>query len=85
MRFTIDDLMQLLVTKVGLPSQARTDNPLRTFGDLGLDSLAFLQLQSELQDLYGLELPDDNPLRYTVGEIVAGVNERLGLNEERVS
>lgn len=77
MRFTIDDLMQLLVTKAGLPAQARTDNPLRTFGDLGLDSLAFLQLQSELQALYGLELPDGSPLSYTVGEIVAGVNERL--------
>jgi minimal PKS acyl carrier protein len=85
MKFTIEDLMQLLVVKAGLPSQARTDNPLRTFGDLGLDSLAFLQLQAELQDLYGLELPDENPLSYTVGEIVAAVNERLGLTEERVA
>jgi acyl carrier protein len=77
MRFTIDDLMQLLVTKVGLPAEARTDNPLETFGDLGLDSLAFLQLQSELQALYGFELPDDRPLSYTVGQIVAAVDERL--------
>lgn len=84
MRFTIDDLMQLLVTKAGLPAQARTDNPLRTFGDLGLDSLAFLQLQAELQTQYGLELPDDSPLSYTVGEIVASVNEHLARNEERV-
>jgi len=85
MRFTIDDLMQLLVTKAGLPTQARTDNPLRTFGDLGLDSLAFLQLQSELQALYGLELPDGSPLSYTVGEIVAAVNERLASTQERVA
>jgi minimal PKS acyl carrier protein len=84
MNFTIDDLMQLLVTKAGLPATARTDDPLRTFGDLGLDSLAFLQLQSELQTLYGVELPDDNPLSYTIGEIVAGVNERL-TTEERVA
>jgi minimal PKS acyl carrier protein len=85
MKFTIDDLMQLLVTKAGLPAPARTDNPLRTFGDLGLDSLAFLQLQSELQTLYGVELPDDSPLSYTVGEIVAEVNERLVSTEERVA
>jgi minimal PKS acyl carrier protein len=82
MSFTIDDLMQLLVTKVGLPAQSRTDDPGQTFGDLGLDSLAFLQLQSELQALYGFELPDDRPLAYTIGEIVAAVDERLTRNEE---
>lgn len=85
MRFTIEDLMQLLVSKAGLPTDARTDNPLRTFGDLGLDSLAFLQLQAELQALYGLELPADSPLSSTVGEIVASVNEHLARAEERVA
>jgi len=82
MRFTIDDLMQLLVTKVGLPSEARTDDPGQTFGDLGLDSLAFLQLQSELQTHYGFELPDDRPLEYTLGEITAAVAERLAQSKE---
>ncbi|MEV0720560.1 PfkB family carbohydrate kinase, partial [Asanoa sp. NPDC050611] len=33
-------------------------------------SLAFLQLQSELQTLYGFELPDDRPLAFSVGEVV---------------
>jgi minimal PKS acyl carrier protein len=85
MRFTIEDLMQLLVSKAGLPAQARTDDPLRTFGDLGLDSLAFLQLQSEIQTRYGLELPADSPLSYTVGEIVASVDEHLARTEDRVA
>ena len=75
--FTIDDLMTLLVTKAGLPSQARTDNPAATFDDVGLDSLAFLQMQAELQDRYGCELPDDNPRRYPFGLITAYVNEHL--------
>jgi acyl carrier protein len=75
--FSIDDLMTLLVTKAGLPAQARTDDPGATFDDLGLDSLAFLQLQGELQDRYGFELPDDRPGSYTLGEIAAYVSDRL--------
>ncbi|MEV4538586.1 acyl carrier protein [Asanoa sp. NPDC049518] len=82
MRFTIDDLMQLLVSKVGLPSDMRTQDPSKTFGDLGLDSLAFLQLQSELQDAYGFELPDDRPLAFSVGDMTAAINERLSRDEE---
>ncbi|GIF52176.1 minimal PKS acyl carrier protein [Asanoa ferruginea] len=77
MTFTIDDLMSLLVSKVGLPKDMRTEDPAKTFGDLGLDSLAFLQLQSELQGLYGFELPDDRPLAQTVGDITAEINKRL--------
>jgi len=82
MSFTIDDLMQLLVSKVGLPSDMRTQDPSKTFGDLGLDSLAFLQLQSELQDAYGFELPDDRPLAFSVGDMTAAINERLSRDEE---
>lgn len=77
MSFTIDDLMALLVSKVGLPTDMRTQDPQKTFGDLGLDSLAFLQLQSELQAMYGFELPDDRPLTQTVGGITAEINKRL--------
>jgi minimal PKS acyl carrier protein len=77
MTFTIDDLMSLLVSKVGLPKEMRTEDPSKTFGDLGLDSLAFLQLQSELQGLYGFELPDDRPLAQTVGDITSEINKRL--------
>jgi acyl carrier protein len=75
--FSITDLMDLLVRKVGLPSHERTDNPTATFADVGLDSLAFLQLQAELQETYGVELPDDRPNGYTMGDITAVVNQRL--------
>jgi len=74
-QFTIDDLMSLLVAKVGLPPQATTTDPAATFDDLGLDSLAFLQLQGELQDGYGCELPDDRPR--SLGEVIGYVNEHL--------
>jgi len=83
MKFTIDDLMTLLVTKAGLPAQARTENPQWTFADIGLDSLAFLQLQAEIQGRYGIELPTDQPQAYTFGQIVSHVNKNL--RQERVS
>jgi acyl carrier protein len=75
--FTIDDLMTLLVARVGLPPRATTTDPAVTFDDVGLDSLAFLQLQAELQDRFGCELPDDQPRSYTFAEITEYVNEHL--------
>jgi acyl carrier protein len=80
--FSIDDLMTLLVSKAGLPAQARTENPHWTFADIGLDSLAFLQLQAELQTKYGVELPSEKPLAYTFGQIVSHVNESISLKEK---
>lgn len=83
--FAMDDLMALLVAKVGLPSQEITDNPQRSFADLGLDSLAFLQLQSEIKTQYGVELPGDRPLTYTFGEILTTVNNCPARVEEAVA
>ncbi|MGY1619791.1 acetyl-CoA carboxylase biotin carboxylase subunit [Geodermatophilus sp. SYSU D00691] len=71
--FTLDDLMDLLTQKAGLPPADRTDDPDARFEDIGLDSLAFLSMQTELHDRYGVEMPDDSPGRYTFGEIVATV------------
>lgn len=71
--FTIADLMALLTEKAGLPESAHTDDPDARFADIGLDSLAFLSMQTELHDRYGTEMPDDSPDRYTLGEIVAQV------------
>lgn len=71
--FTVHDLMDLMVRKVGLPEGQRTDRTDMLFTELGLDSLAFLELQSQLSRLYAVELPDDRPQGYTTGEIVAAV------------
>ena len=72
--FTLSDLMTLLTEKAGLPASAHTTDPSARFADIGLDSLAFLSMQTELQDRYGAEMPDDSPDRYTLGEIVDTVN-----------
>lgn len=80
--FTIDDLMALLIAKAGLPRQASTDNPQWTFADVGLDSLAYLQLQAELQARFGVEIPTEKPLAYTFGEIVGFVNDNAASGNE---
>ena len=75
--FTLADLMDLLTAKAGLPASAHTADPDARFADIGLDSLAFLSMQTELHDRFGTEMPDDSPDRYTFGEIVATVNESV--------
>ncbi len=72
--FTLSDLMTLLTEKAGLPPTAHTTDPNARFADIGLDSLAFLSLQTALQDRYGTEMPDDSPDHYTLGEIVEKVD-----------
>jgi acyl carrier protein len=72
--FTLADLMDLLSEKAGLPRSAHTTDPHARFEDIGLDSLAFLSMQTELHDRYGTEMPDDSPGRYTLGEIVTTVS-----------
>ena len=72
--FTLADLMDLLAEKAGLPPESRTTDPDAHFADIGLDSLAFLAMQTELHDRFGVEMPDDSPGRYTLGEIVATVS-----------
>jgi len=75
--FTVDDLMDVLVRKVGLPETRRTKHTDVVFSDLGLDSLAFLELQIHLGSTYGVELPDDRAQAWTVGEIVETVDKGL--------
>jgi minimal PKS acyl carrier protein len=72
--FTLSDLMTLLSEKAGLPTTSHTTDPDAHFADIGLDSLAFLSMQTELQDRFGTEMPDDNPEHYTLGQIVEQVD-----------
>ncbi|RBY75097.1 acetyl-CoA carboxylase biotin carboxylase subunit [Geodermatophilus sp. TF02-6] len=79
--FTLDDLMGLLTEKAGLPATSHTSDPDAKFEDVGLDSLAFLSMQTELQERYGVEMPDDKPDHYTFGEIVEVVSSQLNQAE----
>ena len=79
--FTMVDLMALLTKKAGLPATAQTTDSSAGFEDVGLDSLAFLAMQTELQDRYGVEMPDDKPDHYTFGEIVTIVQTQFSARE----
>ena len=76
--FSLDDLLDLLSAKAGLPPQDRTSDTSATLESIGLDSLAFLALQTELKDRYGVELPEERPFtRYTLGEMIGDINDLL--------
>jgi len=76
--FTFDDLKNILVGRVGLPEDAVSDDPDASFEDMGLDSLAFVEIQLAIQQDYGFEIPDEDAHEITtVGLAIAYSNRRL--------
>ncbi|POM23496.1 hypothetical protein BTM25_46500 [Actinomadura rubteroloni] len=74
--FTMMDLMEILVAKVGLPRDAVTEDEGATLADVDLDSLALLQLTAEVADRYGVDIGDGRT-DATFGELLGLVNEGL--------
>jgi|KBSSwiStaDraftv2_1062776.scaffolds.fasta_scaffold38445_4 minimal PKS acyl carrier protein len=70
-------LFEFLVTQAGLPQEDLPSTLDVTFEDIGLDSLAYLQLQSEVFGSTGVELPADPPPGYTLADILDAVNLAL--------
>jgi acyl carrier protein len=80
--FTFDDLKRILVDRVGLPEADVTDDPEAKFEDMGLDSLAFVEIQLAMQQEYGFEIPDEDAQEIiTVGQSIAYVNRKLAEGE----
>lgn len=78
-RFTFDDLKQILVGRVGAPEDAVVDNPNLAFEDIGLDSLAFVEIQLALQQQYGFIIPDEDASQITtIGDAIDYTNRRIG-------
>jgi len=76
--FTFEDLKNILVGRVGLPEDAVSDDPNASFEDMGLDSLAFVEIQLAIQQDYGFEIPDEDAHEITtVGQAIAYSNRRL--------
>jgi acyl carrier protein len=71
---TFEDVEALLVKKVGLAPQSLADNREGTLEELGLDSLAVLELQIVVTKQYGVEIPDESG-ELNVGQIVDFINE----------
>ena len=80
--FTFDDVKRILVDRVGLHEDDVVDDPDATFESMGLDSLAFVEIQLAMQQEYGFTIADEDAERITtVGEAIDYVNERLAEQE----
>jgi acyl carrier protein len=77
-QFTYDDLRDILINRVGLPADSVASDPTASFESMGLDSLAFVEIQLALQQQYGFAIPDEDAhLISTIGEAIDYTNRRL--------
>jgi acyl carrier protein len=80
--FTFDDVKRILVDRVGMDEADIPDDPNATFESMGLDSLAFVEIQLAMQQEYGFTISDEDAERIaTVSEAIDYVNERLAEQE----
>lgn len=80
--FTFEDVKRILVDRVGMDEADVSDDPNATFESMGLDSLAFVEIQLAMQQEYGFTIADEDAERIqTVGEAIDYVNERLAEQE----
>jgi acyl carrier protein len=76
-RVTADEVREILVADTGVAREALLGQDTKPLEDLGLDSLANLQLQSSIDRRYGVELPDD-ALSMSVAGLVAFIDQGTG-------
>jgi acyl carrier protein len=77
-QFGFEDLRRILVDRVGLPEEDVKDDPELTFDELGLDSLAFVEIQLAMEQEYGFTVADEDAQQIlTVGDAIDYVNRRL--------
>ena len=80
--FTFADLKRILVDRVGMDEADVVDDPDATFDSMGLDSLAFVEIQLAMQQEYGFTIADEDAERITtVGQAIEYVNEQLAEQE----
>jgi acyl carrier protein len=75
--FTFEDQKEILVNRIGVPEDTVT-SPDQSFEDLGLDSLAFVEIQLAIQQEYDFTIPDEDAAQITtIGDGIEYVNRRL--------
>jgi acyl carrier protein len=76
--FTFENAKDILVNRIGVPEDQISGDPNQSFEDLGLDSLAFVEIQLAMQQEYGFQIPDEDAEQITtIGEAVDYTNKRL--------
>jgi acyl carrier protein len=80
--FTMDDAKRILVERVGMNEADVPDDPDATFESMGLDSLAFVEIQLAMQQEYGFTIPDEDAEQITtMGQAVDYVSGQLQKGE----
>lgn len=80
--FTLADLNEILVDRVGLTESEIPDDPNTAFADLGLDSLAVVEVQVAVRQTYGFVIPDEDARAMkTLANAIDYVNHRLATPE----
>jgi acyl carrier protein len=81
-QFGFDDLKRILVDRLGVDEDHVANDPSATLDEIGLDSLAFIELQTALEEDWGVRVRDEDVERiYTIGDVLGYVNERLAEQE----
>jgi acyl carrier protein len=77
-QFGFEDLKRILVDRVGVPEEDVKDDPSTTFDEMGLDSLAFVEIQLAMEQEYGFTISDEDAEQlHNVGEAIEYCNNRL--------
>ena len=77
-QFGFEDLKQILVDRIGLAEADVKNDPSTTFDDVGLDSLAFVEIQLAMEQDYGVTVTDEDAEKiHTFGDAIDFVNSRL--------
>jgi minimal PKS acyl carrier protein len=79
--WSADELFVMLAEHAGLSHDERPASLDVTFAEIGLDSLAYLQLQTVVTDRFGVALPDEGVATYTLATILTAVNTALAERE----
>jgi acyl carrier protein len=81
-QFGFEDLKRILVDRVGLAEADVKDDPDATFDEMGLDSLAFVEIQLAMEQEYGFTIADEDAEQiHTVGDAISYTNRRLAEKE----
>ena len=59
-QFTLADLQQILINRIGVDEEDIPDDPDATFDSIGLDSLAVMELQLEVEQRYGFRISQED-------------------------
>jgi acyl carrier protein len=75
--FTYDDIKRILVERIGFLDSEVPEDLTTSFVEIGMDSLAIVELQLTMQQDYGVTIPDEDAnAMVTLGQAIDYVNRQ---------